>query len=926
MARGSAHNAKGNKANNQPASAKGAGSHLRANKGHEAEFDDVEPLVEPSANRDIAGVVIAVLAIASFIAVISPATAPVTAVVAGFYHLGFGLGAYVLPIVILLFAATLFLGEDSPLNIRSVAGGAVVFIAVVSILSLMVPGTSDSCDLMFVPQNLSASGGYIGAFIASALQNALGKPIAMVVLLGLAVVGFVIIGFSVGGVLRSARDRAADFAERRRADVNASPWGDEEALSVPGVARPHLSILRQKGSDMAVTTVMGNDADPVLDDDDEDDDPFVDVSEAVEAERAKTTLLPRRHAKHGKSAPKINTSEPDPSWSDSEIELTEGDDEDDECPLETAKTTLLPRRQDRRGQVTGQLSMEDDPDKVDESEPPFAVNPVSAAPQIPDFLKHPKVADASTPTASAAPVAAGDGGADGTAADVEGEQEDGLKLPPLEILHANPQSASAASSDKELEQTAESLQSTLLEFGRSARVVGWIAGPTVTTFKLQPGEGERVSKISSLEDDIALSLAAQSVRIFAPIPGTSLVGIEIPNRRRQNVNLGDVLPYVKGGPLELAIGRDAEGTPVVADLAKMPHLLIAGTTGSGKSVMINSIITTLLMRALPEDVRLIMVDPKRVELAGYNGLPHLYVPVVTEPKQAASALQWAVSEMERRLKVFERLNVRKISTYNEKQAAGEFEHYDNPPQKMPYLVIIIDELSDLMMVAGKDVEASIVRIAQLGRAAGIHLIVATQRPSSNVVTGLIKANITNRIAFNVATGIDSRVIIDQMGAEKLTGLGDMLFSKVDWGKPRRIQGCFVSDDEINEIVEFVKSQSEPDYHEEILSAVAPASMSMAGGGIVRTGVAEPQDDDPLIWEAAHIVVESQLGSTSGLQRRLKVGYARAGRIMDMLEEKGVVGPPDGSKPREVLLDDEGLAALESVDAEMVREDREFGGF
>lgn len=925
MARGSAQNAKGNKANNQPASAKGAGSHLRANKGHEADFDDFEPLVEPSANRDIAGVVIAVLAIASFIAVISPATAPVTAAVAGFYHLGFGLGAYVLPIVILLFAATLFLGEDSPLNVRSVAGGAVVFIAVVSILSLMVPGTSVSCDLMFTPQNLSASGGYIGAFIASALQNALGKPIAMVVLLGFVVVGLVIIGFSVGGVLRSARDRAADFAERRRADVNASPWGDDEALSVPGVARPHLSILRQKGSDAAVTTVMGNDVDPVLDDDDEVENPFVDVSESVEAERAKTTLLPRRHAKKDKATPKLNTSEPDPSWSDSEIELTEGDDEDDEAPIETAKTTLLPRRHAKRDQVTGQLSMEDDPDKIDESEPPFAVNPVSAAPQIPDFLKHPKVADASASSAVES-AAASDGRADGGAADNEGEEEDGLKLPPLEILHANPQSASSASSDKELEQTAESLQSTLLEFGRSARVVGWIAGPTVTTFKLQPGEGERVSKISSLEDDIALSLAAQSVRIFAPIPGTSLVGIEIPNRKRQNVNLGDVLPYVKGGPLELAIGRDAEGTPVVADLAKMPHLLIAGTTGSGKSVMINSIITTLLMRALPEDVRLIMVDPKRVELAGYNGLPHLYVPVVTEPKQAASALQWAVSEMERRLKVFERLNVRKISTYNEKQAAGEFEHYDNPPQKMPYLVIIIDELSDLMMVAGKDVEASIVRIAQLGRAAGIHLIVATQRPSSNVVTGLIKANITNRIAFNVATGIDSRVIIDQMGAEKLTGLGDMLFSKVDWGKPRRIQGCFVSDDEINEIVEFVKSQSEPDYHEEILSAVAPASMSMAGGGIVRTGVAEPQDDDPLIWEAAHIVVESQLGSTSGLQRRLKVGYARAGRIMDMLEEKGVVGPPDGSKPREVLLDEEGLAALKSVDAEMAREDREFGGF
>jgi len=437
---------------------------------------------------------------------------------------------------------------------------------------------------------------------------------------------------------------------------------------------------------------------------------------------------------------------------------------------------------------------------------------------------------------------------------------------------------------------------------------------------VQPGEGERVSRISSLEDDIALSLAAQSVRIFAPIPGTSLVGIEIPNRKRQNVNLGDVLPYVQGGPLELAIGRDAEGSPIVADLAKMPHLLIAGTTGSGKSVMINSIVMALLMRTYPEDVRLIMVDPKRVELAGYNGLPHLYVPVVTEPKQAASALQWAVSEMERRLKIFERVGVRKISTFNEKQASGAFDHYDNPPAKMPYLVIIIDELSDLMMVAGKDVEASIVRIAQLGRAAGIHLIVATQRPSSNVVTGLIKANITNRIAFNVATGIDSRVIIDQVGAEKLTGYGDMLFSKVDWGKPKRIQGCFVSDEEIAAVTEFVKEQGEAEYHEEILSAVVPATLS--GGGGASSG---HSDDDPLIWEAARIVVDSRLGSTSGLQRRLKVGYARAGRIMDMLEEKGVVGPPDGSKPREVLLNEEELAELQALEARMSDDDG-LGGY
>lgn len=925
MASRSAQSAKGKKNDAKPASAQGAGSRLRANEGFDEDFDAFEPLVEPSANRDIAGVIIAVIAIASFIAVISPASAPVTSVAAGFYHLGFGLGAYVLPIVILLFAATLFLGEESPLNVRTVAGGTIVFVAVISILSLMVPGTSDTTAPMFFPENLSASGGYIGSFIASTLQGALGKPISLVVLIGLLVVGFVVIGFSVSEFLMGARERAHEFAERRQRDVNESPWGDEEALSVPAAPRMSLSRRARHAADSAVTKKLDGVSAAPVEADDEDEDPFVDVSDQLEAERAKTTLIEKPRRKRSKKSksdakPKLTTSEPDPSWSETEVVLTEDDEDEDDHAIEVAKTTLLSAHRSKRGPVTEEIPLEDTA-VSEEMKPPFDVpaqQVAAPAPQIPDFLKNPKASNTSGKSDSGT-------GAD-AASDSNAEDEDGLKLPPMNILNSNPQASASASSNKELEQTAASLQSTLEEFGRRARVVGWIAGPTVTTFKLQPGEGERVSKISSLEDDIALSLAAQSVRIFAPIPGTSLVGIEIPNRKRQNVYLGDVLPYVKGGPLELAIGRDAEGSPVVADLAKMPHLLIAGTTGSGKSVMINSIITTLLMRSLPEDVRLIMVDPKRVELAGYNGLPHLYVPVVTEPKQAASALQWAVSEMERRLKVFERLNVRKISTYNEKQAAGEFEHYDNPPQKMPYLVIIIDELSDLMMVAGKDVEASIVRIAQLGRAAGIHLIVATQRPSSNVVTGLIKANITNRIAFNVATGVDSRVIIDQMGAEKLTGLGDMLFSKVDWGKPRRIQGCFVSDDEINEIVDFVKSQSEPDYHEEILSAVSPASVAATGGGPVRTGMAEPQDDDPLIWEAAHIVVESQLGSTSGLQRRLKVGYARAGRIMDMLEEKGVVGPPDGSKPREVLLDEEGLAALESVDAEMAREDREFGGF
>lgn len=856
--------------------------------------------MDDTAGRDIAGIAIAVVAVVSFIAVVSPTSAPVSNAIAGFYHLGFGLGAYVLPFALLIFAAGLFLRDRAPWNARTLLGGSLILLGVLAILSLMVPGTEFATSAMFEAEALSTSGGYVGAFIASAFQQALGKTISLVVLIGLIIVGFVVIGFSVSSFMRAAADRARELAERRRVNVNDAPWGDEGALQ-PAQGRAAFGGAAVQGNlfddaGAAETTFLGNRETTVLDsasgasapaiedDPDRDEDPFVDLSSQLAAERAETTLIPVPDRFDHVDAPtKADGGEAPSTTADSLVD-------DEEIP----------------------------PFDVDGAAP-SVVKTADGPREIPSFLKSHAPASGSDgaakevrPSKTSAPAAA----------DSE-EPEDGqLQLPPLSMLRHNPHSAVAASSDKELEQTANSLQSTLNEFGLHSRVVGWISGPTVTTFKVQPGEGERVSRISNLEDDIALSLAAQSVRIFAPIPGTSLVGIEIPNAKRQNVNLGDVLPYVQGGPLELAIGRDAEGQPIVADLAKMPHLLIAGTTGSGKSVMINSIIMALLMRSLPEDVRLIMVDPKRVELSGYNGLPHLYVPVVTEPKQAASALQWAVSEMERRLKVFERIGVRKISTFNEKQAAGEFDHYDNPPAKMPYLVIIIDELSDLMMVAGKDVEASIVRIAQLGRAAGIHLIVATQRPSSNVVTGLIKANITNRIAFNVATGIDSRVIIDQMGAEKLTGYGDMLFSKVDWGKPKRIQGCFVSDDEINGVVDFVKEQGAPDYHEEILSAVAPATMSGGGGGGFYNEA--PTEEDPLLWDAAKIVVESQLGSTSGLQRRLKVGYARAGRIMDMLEEKGIVGPPDGSKPREVLYDEEGLAALRAVE-EPLSEEEIFGG-
>ena len=495
-----------------------------------------------------------------------------------------------------------------------------------------------------------------------------------------------------------------------------------------------------------------------------------------------------------------------------------------------------------------------------------------------------------------------------TATSRPGDDIEDFELPPMSILSKNPNARLSSASTSELDNTKQRLQMTLEQFGLTSRVVDYVSGPLVTTFRVEPGEGERVNKIVNLSDDIALSLAAESVRIMPHIPGTSLLGIEIPNSTRDNVRLGDVLPYAKGGPLEVAIGRDSAGTPIVADIETMPHLLVAGSTGSGKSVMINSMIMSLLMRTTPKQVRLILIDPKRVEFPAYNGLPHLYVPVVTEPRQASSALAWAVSEMENRLKKFEHVGARDIKVYNTMCTSGKLSEMDNPPEPLPYIVVVIDELADLMMVAKSDVETSIVRIAQLARAAGIHLVIATQRPSADVVTGLIKSNIDNRIALKVSSNTDSRVVIDEVGAEKLLGNGDMLF-KYRGHRTRRILGCYTSDSEIEQVVDFIRNQAEPDYHDEILTCAVPSQLVPGNGASKGDG-----DEDPLLWEAAQIVVDSQLGSTSGLQRQLSVGYARAGRIMDMLEAKGVVGPQNGSKPREVLLDKEGLEELRTQDA------------
>ncbi len=817
-----------------------------------------------SAQNDIIGVALAVLAIAMLVSLVAPSSAVVTHAVAEVLFVCFGVGAILCPVSLLLFAITFFVEGEEPLGTRAALGLGLISIAILSLISLFVPGAEADPGLVLDPVVLRDAGGYVGGGISWALLNLLGKPVGLVLLVGLAVLGIIVCGFSISGCIIRLRAGAIHIGELRaeaREERMAYARSQRSMASEPVQEQPRTTTVLPAGQ----TSFIG---------------------------ARQTSVLTRR--------PKRQTRRMEQRDDELALDLLdEGAPEDmgENQPVKTAVIKQDKGPKESKGAKAGKGAARKTRRRASDKERPAQPNGQAASEvAIPDFLKNPKAS--SRPKQGSGP----------KSATRPGEGTEGYELPPLSMLTSNPDSAGSASSREELDETMARLQGTLQEFGLTSRVVDYISGPIVTTFRVEMGEGERVNRIKNLEDDIALTLAAEKVRIFAPIPGTSYVGIEIPNSTRQDVFLGDVLPFASGGPLEVAIGRDSSGKPVVADIAKMPHMLVAGTTGSGKSVMINSMIMSLLMRTTPKQVRLIMIDPKRVEFSCYNGLPHLYVPVVTEPRQAASALQWAVSEMERRLKVFERAGAREIKVYNRMCVSGKLAEMENPPEPMPYLVVVIDELSDLMMVAGKDVEASIVRIAQLARAAGIHLLIATQRPSANVVTGLIKSNIDNRVALKVSSGIDSRVILDEVGAERLLGNGDMLF-KYRGLNMQRVLGCYTSDNEINSVVDFIREQAEPDYHEEILSAVVPGQ---APGGATGGGVAE--DDDPLVWEAAQIVVESRLGSTSGLQRRLKVGYARAGRIMDMLEAKGVVGPPDGSKPREVLLDEDGLEELRVQDA------------
>ncbi|MBQ2835668.1 MAG: DNA translocase FtsK [Clostridia bacterium] len=475
-------------------------------------------------------------------------------------------------------------------------------------------------------------------------------------------------------------------------------------------------------------------------------------------------------------------------------------------------------------------------------------------------------------------------------------EDEHYEYPPVELLSKGSKKALKGGA-RALTDVATKLQKTLYSFGVQAKVENVSVGPAITRYELKPAEGVRVSKIANLADDIALNLAAETIRIEAPIPGKQAVGIEVPNTEKETVHFRDVVEsddfQDAKSKLSVALGKDVAGNMAIADIAKMPHALIAGATGSGKSVCINTIITSIIYKAKPSEVKFVMVDPKVVELSVYNGIPHLLIPVVTDPKKAAGALAWAVQEMDNRYNVFAQKGVRDLKGYN---ALAEKEEGMG---KLPQIVIIIDELADLMMVAAKEVEDSICRLAQKARAAGMHLIIATQRPSVDVITGIIKANIPSRIAFAVSSQVDSRTILDQIGAEKLLGKGDMLFYPSGAPKPTRVQGAFVSDDEVEKIVSFVKSNGEATYSEDILESIENSNKSDKE---LAAETGDPDDDtDPFLMEAIDIVVETGQASTSFIQRRFKVGYARAGRIIDQMEERGVISGYQGSKPRQVLM-------------------------
>lgn len=774
----------------------------------------------------------------------------------------FGLGRIVVSLsLIVLGLKYIVIRKACPVS-KSWAVGTWIYILLLGLVHLLVipEGTE------FLPHSLSVGGGIVGAVMASVLRRFLGFFGAVMAITGACIVTFLVWkNWSISKPVAVVADKAGQEAAKVSGKAVEGLQDASQSLKQWHERRRIFDLQAVVGDDPLGRPACGNSVDTGRPACGNPDDYPADM------ERPVSTIADARDLGNGVEEVRFDASSIEEDvpydWAsdDSYEEVPETPEEmpEDARPYsqihETVVGDTVPTAHDvQPGPAAPAASLAGETDVLGhdmDDLKPIEVEKSSVA------------VETSEEGSSAVPKAAG---------------EKTYRLPPVSMLKPGPQHIVGLSD--EVRENARILQETLQSFNIDAKILNASQGPSITRYELEPAAGVKVSKIVHLADDIALKLAATDIRIEAPIPGKAAVGIEVPNKKLTGVNLRDVIDTdtfrKAAGGVPVCLGKDIAGNPIVADLTKMPHLLVAGSTGSGKSVCINTFIASILFKQRPEDVKLILIDPKVVELSNYNGIPHLLTPVVTDPKKAASVLRWAVREMDDRYKRFAITHTRDISRYNEL----------HPEDTMPFIVIIIDELADLMMMASDDVEKSIIRLGQKARACGMHLVLATQRPSVDVLTGLIKANVPSRIAFAVSSQVDSRTILDMAGAEKLIGKGDMLFYPLGASKPLRVQGAFISDSEIDEMVEFIKAQGGPNYDEAVQKAQSE----------------NPEDsvdffEDDLMRQAIDMVLETGQASTSMLQRRFRVGYTRAARMIDMMEAMHIVGPNNGSKPREILM-------------------------
>ena len=806
-----------------------------------------------------------------------------------------GLCAYLFPVVLFGGVTFLIVNNKNCLAYKKIFAGIVFFAFLCGLLQLLTEGYTPSttfADYYALSSEYHTGGGVIGGAVCISTASAFGTVGGVVIIVLVLMVSMIIITQrSFFGFMNKILDLFADAArEGREAYLEAQPDREKQKeLRRKIRAERRAEKIRQLEEEL-------------------EEEELAFAEETTKKTSRKRKGKSKKEENKRQAAVKANRKGEFnlPSFLDEEkaalpsdtdlpeAEETEGQEEIRPASHENMEFQIHRSQPQTVTEEVEEPDFEKDIQEVSEDE--YDGYEDVAVPEMSPVLETEKKASTNNPKSSQKEIEHGIKNIQHEISQKEVAEKKPYQYPPLKLLKRG-DGRSQGDSDAHLRKTAQKLQETLHNFGVNVTITNVSCGPTVTRYELQPEMGVKVSKIVGLSDDIKLNLATPDIRIEAPIPGKAAVGIEVPNRENSPVMLRDLLQSEEfknaKSKLSFAAGKDIAGKPVVADIAKMPHLLIAGATGSGKSVCINTLIISILYKATPDEVRLIMIDPKVVELSVYNGIPHLFIPVVTDPKKAAGALNWAVSEMTSRYNAFAEYGVRNLGEYNKKVANMRVPEGEKAPEKMPQIVIIVDELADLMMVAPGEVEDAICRLAQLARAAGIHLIIATQRPSVNVITGLIKANMPSRIAFSVSSGVDSRTILDMNGAEKLLGKGDMLFYPQGYQKPARLQGAFVSDEEVSAVVEYVSDKNQGAVYDtaiekQVNTATVPGG---AGGG----------DRDVYFTEAGKFIIEKEKASIGMLQRMFKIGFNRAARIMDQLCDAGVVGPEEGTKPRKVLM-------------------------